>query len=177
MENRSPSEPQIEPNEKGWPLYEVWKQYEDIAMHFNDLLMRLRTQALAAIAALATIIGIFAKINGSNTDWESVTIAFTILVFFWIAIWVLDFCYYNRLLLGAAVALFNIEEISKKELRIRHLEMSTMIRDAVAGKLDDVIFQWSLNRGRWIFYGLVCVGLLIGLSYSGYEWLGKINCF
>jgi hypothetical protein len=44
--------------EQGWPVFKVWQKYEDIAMHFNDLLIRLRTQALGAIAALTTIIGV-----------------------------------------------------------------------------------------------------------------------
>ena len=39
-----------------WPLFEVWVKYEEITMHFNDLLIKLRTQALAAVAALATIV-------------------------------------------------------------------------------------------------------------------------
>jgi hypothetical protein len=46
-------EPQ-QSTEQGWPVFEVWTKYEDIAMHFNDLLIRLRTQALGAIAALGT---------------------------------------------------------------------------------------------------------------------------
>ena len=44
----------VEATEEGWPTFEVWQEYEKIAMHFNDLLMRLRTQALGAVAALAT---------------------------------------------------------------------------------------------------------------------------
>src|SRR5664280_1831888 len=41
---------------EGWPLKDVWEKYEDIAMHFNDLLIRLRTQALAAVAAISTLV-------------------------------------------------------------------------------------------------------------------------
>ena len=51
----------VDRNEEVWPVFEVWKKYEEITMHFNDLLMRLRKQALAAVAALATIVGIFSK--------------------------------------------------------------------------------------------------------------------
>ena len=29
-------------------LVEIWKKYEDIAMHFNDLIMRWRLQAMGS---------------------------------------------------------------------------------------------------------------------------------
>jgi hypothetical protein len=45
----------VDANEEGWPIFDVWDKYEAIAMHFNDLLIKLRTQALAAVAALSTI--------------------------------------------------------------------------------------------------------------------------
>lgn len=95
-------------------------------MHFNDLLIKLRTQALAAVAALTTIVGIFAKSEANTkTNWEMIAFALAILIVFWIAIWILDFCYYNRLLLGAAEALFNLENASKDKLRIDRIEIST----------------------------------------------------
>ena len=49
----------------------LWEKYEDIAMHFNDLLMRLRTQALAGIAAISTLVGIFTKAGTPEfqSDW------------------------------------------------------------------------------------------------------------
>lgn len=51
-------------NEMTWGQYfEVWKQYEKIAMHFNDLIIRLRTQSIGGLAALAAIIGIVLKNN------------------------------------------------------------------------------------------------------------------
>lgn len=77
-------------------------------MHFNDLLIQLRTQALAGVAAISTVVGLFSKdsnFGGLNT-WQFATAIFGALSLFWIAIWIIDFCYYNRLLLGSANALF-----------------------------------------------------------------------
>jgi hypothetical protein len=54
--------------ERGWPLKEVWKDYEEIAMHFNDLLIKLRTQALGGVAALSALVGIFGKTETEATD-------------------------------------------------------------------------------------------------------------
>ena len=150
--------------EQGWPVFELWQKYEDIAMHFNDLLIKLRTQALGAIAALATIIGVFAKAGEDrHTSWEMVAFAFATLFAFWLAIWVIDFCYYNRLLKGAVAALLEVERQSNAELYIQNIDMSTKIEAAVAGRLKrepQEPTQWQLSRGSWIFYILVGCTLL-----------------
>jgi hypothetical protein len=39
---------------EGFPIRELWEKYEEITMHFNDLIIRLRTQALAGVAAVCT---------------------------------------------------------------------------------------------------------------------------
>jgi hypothetical protein len=44
-----------EANEDGWPICELWDKYEQIAMHFNDLLIRLRTQALATTGCFSEL--------------------------------------------------------------------------------------------------------------------------
>jgi hypothetical protein len=43
----------------GFDLLDAWKEYERVAMHFNDLLIRFRSQSLAAVAAFATIAGVW----------------------------------------------------------------------------------------------------------------------
>ncbi|MGC2075675.1 MAG: hypothetical protein WA728_06515 [Xanthobacteraceae bacterium] len=156
--------------EQGWPVFELWQKYEDVAMHFNDLLIRLRTQALGAVAALTTIIGVFAKAGEDrHTSWEMVAFAFAILFVFWLAIWIIDFCYYNRLLKGAVAALLDVEEQSKTKLRLQPIDMSTKIEAAVAGRLKrepQEPTQWQLGRGSWFFYGLVGLTLLGGFAFS-----------
>jgi hypothetical protein len=97
-----------------FPIRKLWEKYEDIAMHFNDLIIRLRTQALAGVAALSTLVGIFAKtdLGSFSYTWEIAGFVFSGLSLFWIAIWVLDFGYYNRLLMGAVAALLELEKLS-----------------------------------------------------------------
>jgi len=139
-------------------------------MHFNDLLIRLRTQALGAIAALITIIGVFAKAGeGGHTSWEMMAFAFAISLAFWLAIWVIDFCYYNRLLIGAVAALLEVEKQSKTKLRLRPIDMSTKIEAAVAGHLKrepGEPTERQLGRGRWTFYVLVACTLFAGFTFS-----------
>jgi len=161
-----------QPSEEGWPIFALWKKYEDITMHFNDLLIRLRTQALAAVAALATIIGIFAKeTQQPHTSWEMVAFAFFFLFLFWIAVWVIDFRYYNRLLAGAVYALLKLEEQSKEKLYVRHIDMSTNIEEGVAGFLPKNPKACQLNFGRWFFYSWVALTLAGGFSFALYQTL------
>ena len=105
LEGKSMEEGQ---EEEGWPIREVWKDYEDIAMHFNDLLMKLRTQALAGVAALSALVGIFGRTGSEAANWKMAALVLAFLVVFWIAIWLIDFLYYNRLLVGAVRALLDL---------------------------------------------------------------------
>ncbi len=47
-----------EPTQNRVTRYDAWKEYERVAMHFNDLLIRLRTQSIGGVAAFAAIAGI-----------------------------------------------------------------------------------------------------------------------
>jgi hypothetical protein len=150
---------------EGWPLKDVWEKYEDIAMHFNDLLIRLRTQALAAVAAISTLVTIFGKTGADpKLSWELAALVFCLLAVFWIAIWVMDFCYYNRLLIGAVAAILDIETLSKDTMYIRQIDISTKIERAVAPP-DWYRFS-NLHLGTWTFYVLVFVALIGGIWFS-----------
>jgi hypothetical protein len=71
----------------GFDLFEVWKEYQKIATHFNDLLIRIRSQSLAAVATFATIAGVLVKGESINADlrWGALTAVFGILSIFWVA--------------------------------------------------------------------------------------------
>ena len=54
--------------------YSLWKEYQGVAMHFNDLLLRLRSQSLAAVAAFAAIASaILRNSNESAPLWGALT--------------------------------------------------------------------------------------------------------
>src|SRR5689334_15742825 len=99
--------PPAEGNKDGYSLFALWKEYEAIAMHFNDLLLKIRTQSLAAIAAFATVASVLLKEEGvgGQVRWGTLSVVFLALCVFWVAVWIIDFAYYNRLLLGAVRAL------------------------------------------------------------------------
>lgn len=163
-----------------WDIFAVWKEYEKITMHFNDLLIKLRTQALGGVAALATVVTIFAKLNISNTkeSWEVAALVFGGLALFWIAIWLLDFQYYNRLLTGAVVALVDIEKQSTQSSQTNTIQMSTTIENMVSGSHPPYpgrshCERFQLGFGRWAFYVIVFITLIIGFGFS--IWMHAIS--
>ena|SRR5689334_8205966 len=154
---------------KQWTVHDLWAKYEDIAMHFNDLLIRLRTQALAAVAAISTVVGIFTKTDPTSVhiSWEIATAVFAGLIIFWLAIWTIDRFYYNRLLIGAVIALREIEKESKKQTPSLVISMSTTIEKFVADPKDDRPF-WDRFRskfGVYAFYALVLIALMLGTGF------------
>jgi len=153
---------------EGFDVFALWKQYESIAMHFNDLLLKIRTQSLAAVAAFATIAGVLLK--GENIShelrWGTLSAVFVALSVFWVAIWILDFTYYNRLLLGAVRALIEIEAASERNGRVSKIVISTRIEEAVALRGGATREDFRLSKGRWLFYFLVFLLLLALMAAS-----------
>lgn len=162
------------PEENGKPIFEVWEKYEDIAMHFNDMLIKLRTQAIGGVAAITTIVAAINKNTTTSTfHWDLMVGVFFFLCIFWVAVWVLDFSYYNRLLHGAVDALFELEKQSETKTHITELKLSHIIEDAVAGKGTKKYpeLHKKLSSGRKWFYQIVFLGLLFGLLFSLYKYL------
>lgn len=152
-------------------LFSVWKEYESVAMHFNDLLIRLRTQALGGVAALAALAAVMVRGDlPPRMRWGVSVCAFVLLVLFWVAVWILDMRYYNRLLHGAVKALLEIEELSCASRPVSGLTLSTRIEEtAERGITRSIQGRPCFGAARlplWWFYGTVCVGLLTGLIMS-----------
>ena len=145
-------------------VQKLWSKYEDIAMHFNDLLMRLRTQALAGIAAISTLVGIFTKAGTTEiqSDWLIATFIFLALGALWIAIALLDILYYNRLLMGAVGALLELEEDSRLN-RFSGINMSTKI-DGMFSQTRTLPFPRFY--GVLAFYVIVFVVIMCGAALS-----------
>jgi hypothetical protein len=125
-------------------FFQVWAKYEDIAMHFNDLIIKIRTQALAAVAALMSFIIV------KDQSPQSINVVTLFLFFSWIAIWILDTQYYSRLLSGA------VDAILKMENKHPYIKISSEISNNYRCH--------SPRKTAHRFYGLVAVAILgIGL--------------
>jgi hypothetical protein len=97
--------------------------------------------------------------------WGTLTAVFAALAVFWIAIWVLDFTYYNRLLTGAVKALIAIERESAKANRLSAISLSIEIEDAVKEGTTE-----PASVGRWVFYTLVFGVLISGAVVSLWQY-------
>lgn len=144
--------------------FKVWKEYEKIAIHFNDLILKLRIQSLGGVATISALVGLILQGKfPAHLRWHILTITFAVLLAFWIAIAVLDLCYYNRLLFGAVDAILNIEKRSAEGSRIRTLDLSHKIRKEVE-KYNEA---WDQTlTGPNLFYAIVGVTLLILAIFS-----------
>ncbi len=137
----------------------LWSKYEDIAMHFNDLLMRLRSQSLAGIAAISTLVGLFTKGASTTmkTDWLAAGAIFIGMALFWISIWCLDLLYYNRLLMGAVTEIRSLE----KDLNGR-----SNIKVAMSTTIEEEFSRQGRFLGVTLFYGIVLITIFAGAIFS-----------
>jgi hypothetical protein len=147
--------------------FELWEEYEKIAVHFNDLILRLRVQALGGVAAIAALAGFVLKEHPAGLiGWKVLAVAFAVLLIFWIALCLLDLLYYNPLLLGAVDAILEIESASQKGKFITSLNLSTKIKAAVENRCC----RWRRSLcGPIIFYLLVAVVLIVLFLFSVWQ--------
>lgn len=149
------------------PIFKLWDKYESIAMHFNDLIVRIRIQALGGVATITTIGAVFINNSSGGYDWNLIAVILLFLMMFWIAIWILDLSYYNRLLNGAVTSILKLENLTKKgELYTTKISLSTDIKKSV----DNNPLR-NLNGSHW-FYIIVFAVLLIAFLFA----LQKTTC-
>jgi len=172
-------------NKKNYGEYyfKVWKNYEEIAMHFNDLIIKLRIQSIGGIAALAAILGIFlTNTNGENAVSFKYGLASIVMFFlnlFWLAIWVLDMGYYNRLLEGAVNAILLLEKNNEDFLKDKQINLSTNIEKAFKQRFAHEPKGWTkrIFNGRNGFYLIVFVILFVGfvMAFGQYITEGSLG--
>lgn len=154
--------------EKEWDIFEVWQKYEENAKHFNDLLMRLRLQALAGFAAVTVLLGYLANTDGREVNHHIAGLGFLALTVLWIAVWILDFGYYNRMLSGAALSLQHLEDLTRDGRKtVNILDFSTCIDKRV--KYGRPGFRLD---ARFFFYLLV---LLVFFTFMIISWRYEIG--
>jgi hypothetical protein len=119
---------------------------------------------------------VFAKSDPGHFGytWEIASCVFLALAAFWIAIWILDFSYYNKLLIGAVAALIELEKISATQKRISQIKLSTLVEQSVSSNVPFELTRrqrWNILWGRWSFYLIVLFALMAGAAFSYNEHL------
>jgi hypothetical protein len=131
----------------------LWYHYEEIAMHFNTLIMQFRLQVIGGVGALGTLAGylIGEKVkNIQQQDWLRALISTGLWVLI-VAAAILDLAYYNRLLRGSVAALLQFEQQHPE------IQMSTQIEATV---------------GQGKYAAAASYGLMLGVLglFSGWAW-------
>ena len=135
-------------------IIDLWFHYEEVAMHFNELLIQYRLQLMGgagAIGALSAYL-IGDKVTEPSTrTWLRFLASLTLLVLITAAAF-LDLFYYNQLLLASVDVLIEFEAAHPP------LKMSTYIADQVAA------------RGLPVVIGSYCIVLGLLAAFTWWSW-------
>ena len=140
--------------------FQLWLEYEKIAVHFNQMLMQLRLRALAGVSLIVSLAGFFSSKGGGEINWAILAFVLTVLTFVWGVIFLIDKFYYQRLLSGAVEAIIELEGGTIGDAI--PINLSVKVREkATNGKIDSNS-MWAVT---W-FYGIIGFLLLCLLCFS-----------
>jgi hypothetical protein len=116
----------------------AWEKHEEVAMHFNDLIMRWRLQAIGGLAGFVTLAGfVVGDAASPQVRYRAMLILTSVIAFAWVAVAAIDLFYYRRLLQGAVNAIIELERRSSL------VNLSTRIEEFAASGS-----RWA----PWVFY-------------------------
>lgn len=121
-------------------IMEEWKTVIQTQMHFNDMLMKMRTAAISVVVAIYAVAGAlvgqfpnsFLVICGKQVHISILIIGFGITL--WIGIFLIDYKYYYKMLLGAVERGYEFDEAFSNVKVYKDLSMfglSSKIRDKI----------------------------------------------
>lgn len=151
--------------------FNLWVEYEKVAMHFNGLLIQLRLRALAGIGAITTLASFFVADDSGLINWGIIAFVSFGLFVAWAAIFVIDYFYYFKLLQGSVNAITALER-STQHL-VPTINLSTLI-ETEASKTG-TSKPW--NFAILFFYAIIALMLLV-IGFVALHFLGiNIPCF
>ena len=152
-------------------ILEEWKTVVQTQMHFNEMLMRMRTTSVSIVLAVFGAAAyslqfdkLYLTISGYTFHASVLIMAFGLGIL--MAVFFLDYFYYYKMLLGAVKRGYEIDKTYKDRLvdDCKIFGMTTMIRDEIGKPRKSKYLVW-------LFYGLVFVlgivfiaGVLLGYA-------------
>ncbi len=132
---------------------ELWFHYEEIAMHFNELIIQYRLQLMGGIGSIGALSGYFigSKVDSAEMRHKLRAFIATGILLLLLAAWNLDINYYNNLLRGAVDALIQFERDHPE------INMSTSIKAR---------FTYSATSTIYITYLIIAIPLMIFAIWS-----------
>lgn len=144
-------------------VVDLWWRYEQVAMHFNELIIQYRLQLMGGAGLVGTLSSYFIGSHVRNAERRHTIRAYvaTVVLILLSAGAALDLFYYNELLLGAVDAL--------KQFESEHpaIYMSTAI---------DKRFSAQGVNTLYLVYGIILVPLAIFTVWSWYALVRERNC-
>lgn len=145
-------------------LLEEWKQVSEMQMHFNDMIIRMRTLAVSVVISVFGAAGFaigqfedrFVPVAGEEVHVAAIVIAFGLIL--WLTIFAIDYGYYYKLLIGAVRRGWQIDDAFRTVKLFDGVHLfgaARLISEAVGPTGASKYFVW-------VFYGLV---YFTGLAY------------
>jgi hypothetical protein len=133
----------------------LWTKYEDVAMHFNDLIMRWRLQAIGGLAGLVTLAGfVVGDADTLLVRYRAMLILSGVLISGWVGVACIDLFYYRRLLQGAVEAILDLES------QVHQISLSTRIEKKA---------QRGSTITPWLFYLSGLLPLVLILAWAIFQ--------
>lgn len=115
----------------------LWFHYEEIAMHFNQLIIQYRLQLMGGAGAIGAVAAFLIQSRDHEERRYLMRSLVSFVMFFLLfAAAILDIAYYNKLLLGAVNALLEFEKAHPP------INMSTLIHAEVEGFGTTAVLIW-----------------------------------
>jgi hypothetical protein len=145
-------------------LLQEWKQVTDMQMHFNDMIIRMRTLAVSVVISVFGAAGLaigqfqdrFIRIAGEEIHVAAIVVAFGLVL--WLTIFTVDYGYYYKLLIGAVRRGWQIDDAFRTVKLFDGVHLfgaARLISEAIGPTGASKYFVW-------VFYGLV---YFTGLMY------------
>lgn len=159
-------------------IIEEWKTVIQTQMHFNDLLMKVRTATVSVVLAVFGAAGYSLQFDNLvrnigyipyigvvkiHTAVGVIIVGLAILI----AMFVIDYRYYYKMLVGAVKRGYEFDEEFSNMADRKYFGLSSMIRDEIGKPTKSKIFVW-------FFYGLPigAGGFFLYLVVVGYSIIG-----